>query len=71
MRRPFVEQHSLDHDDGIEGFSAERTLMLRPRKQVLGGAPAMAMAQIRKDKNTFSLQVCILSLLAHSLNLSS
>ena len=54
--RPFVEQHSLDHDDGIEGFSAERVFMLRQRKAVLGGAPAMAMAQIRKDKNTFTLQ---------------
>ena len=31
--------------------------MLRPRGQVLGGAPAIVMAQIRKDKNTFALVV--------------
>ena len=52
-----MEQHSLDHDDGIDGFSCERTFTIRPRKQVLGGAPAMVMAQIHKDKNIFTLQV--------------
>ena len=57
MRRPAVEQHSLDHDDGVDGFSCDRTFMIRPRKQVLGGAPAMVSAQVRKDKNTFALQV--------------
>ena len=31
--------------------------MVRPRGQVLGGAPAIVMAQIRKDKNTFALVV--------------
>lgn len=59
-----MEQHSLDHDDGIDGFSCERTFMLRPRKQVLGGAPAMVMAQIHKDKNIFTLQVRAYCLLA-------
>lgn len=63
-----MEQHSLDHDDGIDGFSCERTFMVRPRKQVLGGAPAMVMAQIHKDKNIFTLQVrarCLLPTALH------
>lgn len=60
-RRPSVEQHCLDHEDGIESFSCERTFMIRRRKQVLGGAPAMVMAQINKGKDVFSLQVCELS----------
>ena len=57
-RRPgAVESNSLDHEDGIDSFSWERTFMVRPRNQVLGGAPAMALAQVHKDKNTFKLQV--------------
>jgi hypothetical protein len=58
---PAIEEQALDHDDGIAGFSVDRTFMVRTRKQVLGGAPAIAMAQIRKDKNTFALVVRLLS----------
>lgn len=56
IARPFVESQGLDHDDGIDGFSVERSAMLRSKGQHLGGVPAFVMAQLHKDKTQFSLQ---------------
>eukprot|EP00884_Botryococcus_braunii_P017151 jgi/Botrbrau1/4119/Bobra.152_3s0065.1 len=50
ITRPYVEQITYDHDDGIETVLAERHLVLRPRTQYLGGAPLFLMTQIQKDK---------------------
>lgn len=54
-----MDPNTLDHEDGIDTFNCERQFMVRPRKQLLGGAPAMAMLQMHKDKNSFTLQVTI------------
>lgn len=55
--RPFVEPTGLDHDDGIDGLSTERSIVLRRKGQYLGGIPLFAMAQMQKDKNQQMLNV--------------
>lgn len=55
-----MDPNTLDHEDGIDTFNCERQFMVRPLKQqLLGGAPAMAMLQMHKDKNSFTLQVTV------------
>ena len=55
--RPFVEPTGLDHDDGIDGLSAERGIVLRRKGQHIGGIPVFAVAQMQKDKNQQMLNV--------------
>ena len=55
--RPFVEPTGLDHDDGIDGLSTERSTVLRRKGQHIGGIPIFAMAQMQKDKNQHMLNV--------------
>lgn len=55
--RPFVEPTGLDHDDGIDGLSTERSIVLRRKGQHVGGIPLFAMAQMQKDKNQQMLNV--------------
>ena len=52
-----MEPTGLDHDDGIDGLSTERSLVLRRKGQFLGGIPLFAMAQMQKDKNQQMLNV--------------
>ncbi len=52
-----MEPTGLDHDDGIDGLSTERSLVLRRKGQYLGGIPVFAMAQMQKDKNQQMLNV--------------
>ncbi len=69
MCRPFVEPTGLDHDDGIDGLSTERGIVLRRKGQHIGGIPVFAVAQMQKDKNQQMLNVRSSSTLCHSLNL--
>jgi len=57
MCRPFVEPTGLDHDDGIDGLSTERSVVLRRKGQYIGGIPLLAVAQMQKDKNQQMLNV--------------
>ena len=57
MRRPYVEANGLDHDDGIDGVTTEKSSVLRRKGQLLGGMPLFASAQMQKDKNQASFQV--------------
>ncbi len=57
LRRPFVEANGLDHDDGIDGVTTEKSAVLRRGGQHLGGMPVFASAQMQKDKNQASFQV--------------
>ena len=54
-----MEPTGLDHDDGIDGLSTERSLVLRRKGQHIGGIPVFAMAQMQKDKNQQMLHVSI------------
>ncbi len=53
-----MEPTGLDHDDGIDGLSTERSIVLRRKGQHVGGIPLFAMAQMQKDKNQQMLNVC-------------
>ncbi len=66
MCRPFVEPTGLDHDDGIDGLSTERGIVLRRKGQHIGGIPVFAVAQMQKDKNQQMLNVSISSALCQS-----
>ena len=57
VRRPYVEANGLDHDDGIDGVTTEKSSVLRRKGQLLGGMPLFASAQMQKDKNQASFQV--------------
>ena len=52
-----MEPTGLDHDDGIDGLSAERGTVLRRKGQHIGGIPVFAVAQMQKDKNQQMLNV--------------
>ena len=52
-----MEPTGLDHDDGIDGLSTERSIVLRRKGQHIGGIPLFAMAQMQKDKNNQMLNV--------------
>lgn len=52
-----MEPTGLDHDDGIDGLSTERSTVLRRKGQHIGGIPLFAMAQMQKDKNQQMLNV--------------
>ncbi len=54
-----MEPTGLDHDDGIDGLSTERSTVLRRKGQHIGGIPIFAMAQMQKDKNQHMLNVRI------------
>ncbi|KAK9820840.1 hypothetical protein WJX81_004481 [Elliptochloris bilobata] len=56
LARPFVEANGLDHDDGIDGVTTEKSSVLRRKGQLLGGMPIFASAQMQKDKNQASFQ---------------
>ena len=57
--RPYVEANGLDHDDGIDGVTTEKSSVLRRKGQLLGGMPLFASAQMQKDKNQASFQVSV------------
>jgi hypothetical protein len=46
----------VDHEDGIDSVQVEKQAILRPKGQYLGGVPAVAWAQVQKDKSQFSFQ---------------
>ena len=52
-----MEPTGLDHDDGIDGLSTERSLVLRRKGQHIGGIPVFALVQMQKDKNQQMLNV--------------
>ena len=54
-----MEPTGPDHDDGIDGLSTERSLVLRRKGQYSGGIPVFAMAQMQKDKNQQMLHVSL------------
>lgn len=54
--RPIVSDGAVDHEDGIDSVQIEKQTILRPRNQYLGGVPAVAWAQVQKDKTQFSFQ---------------
>eukprot|EP00887_Chlorella_sp_A99_P001797 scaffold19.g1797.t1 len=62
LTRPVVAEASIDHEDGVESVQASRTTrveksgVVRPRHQYLGGVPAVAWCQVLKDKQQFSFQ---------------
>ena len=56
-----MEANGLDHDDGIDGVTTEKSSVLRRKGQLLGGMPLFASAQMQKDKNQASFQVCTTS----------
>ena len=56
-----MEPTGLDHDDGIDGLSTERSLVLRRKGQHIGGIPVFALVQMQKDKNQQMLNVGTLS----------
>jgi len=51
-----VEANGLDHDDGIDGVTTEKSAVLRRPGQLLGGVPIFASAQMQKDKTQASFQ---------------
>ena len=51
-----MEAHGLDHDDGIDGVTTEKSGVLRRPGQLLGGLPVYASAQMQKDKTQASFQ---------------
>lgn len=51
ITRPFIEPTPLDHDDGIDGVQAERSLMLRRRSALIDGVPCRVFGQFQKDKD--------------------
>ncbi|CAL8463774.1 g3308 [Coccomyxa elongata] len=71
LARPFVEPTGLDHDDGIDGLSTERSLVLRRKGQYLGGIPVFAMAQMQKDKNQQMLNADVEASVYHNARLVS
>ena len=52
-----MEANGLDHDDGIDGVTTEKSSVLRRKGQFLGGMPVFASAQMQKDKNQATFQV--------------
>ena len=54
--RPIVSDGAVDHEDGIDSVQVEKQAILRPKGQYLGGVPAVAWAQVQKDKSQFSFQ---------------
>ena len=55
--RPVVNPNGLDHDDGMEAFTVEKSSVIRKRGVYVGGAPAYIMAQVHKDKDAFNIIV--------------
>ncbi len=51
-----MEANGLDHDDGIDGVTTEKSAVLRRPGQLLGGVPIFASAQMQKDKTQASFQ---------------
>ncbi len=51
-----MEANGLDHDDGIDGVTTEKSGVLRRPGQLLGGVPIFASAQMQKDKTQASFQ---------------
>ena len=56
IARPVVAESGLDHEDGIDSVQVERSTVVRPRGQYLGGVPLLAWAQVQKDKGQFAFQ---------------
>ncbi|KAK9917294.1 hypothetical protein WJX75_002892 [Coccomyxa subellipsoidea] len=71
LARPFVEPTGLDHDDGIDGLSTERSIVLRRKGQHVGGIPLFAMAQMQKDKNQQMLNADVEASVYHTARLVS
>ncbi|EIE27818.1 hypothetical protein COCSUDRAFT_26914 [Coccomyxa subellipsoidea C-169] len=71
LARPFVEPTGLDHDDGIDGLSTERSIVLRRKGQHVGGIPLFAMAQMQKDKNQQMLNADVEASVYHTSRLVS
>jgi hypothetical protein len=51
-----VSDGAVDHEDGIDSVQVEKQSVLRPKGQYLGGVPAVAWAQVQKDKSQFTFQ---------------
>ncbi|CAL5224470.1 g7162 [Coccomyxa viridis] len=71
LARPFVEPTGLDHDDGIDGLSTERGIVLRRKGQHIGGIPVFAVAQMQKDKNQQMLNADVEASVYHNSRLVS
>lgn len=56
IARPIVSDGAVDHEDGIDSVQVEKQSILRPKGQYLGGVPAVAWAQVQKDKSQFTFQ---------------
>ncbi|KAK2075860.1 hypothetical protein QBZ16_001601 [Prototheca wickerhamii] len=56
LARPVVGETGVDHEDGIDSVQVEKSTVLRPRRQHLGGLPLLAWTQLAKDKNGLTFQ---------------
>ena len=52
-----MEQNVVDHTDGVESLTTERSFVARPASLHLGGVPMGVHAIIQKDKNDQMFQV--------------
>lgn len=52
-----MEQNVVDHTDGVESLTTERSFVARNKGQHLGGVPLGVHAIIQKDKNDQMFQV--------------
>lgn len=52
-----MEQNVVDHTDGVESLTTERSFVARNKGQHLGGVPIGVHAIIQKDKNDQMFQV--------------
>jgi hypothetical protein len=52
-----MEQNVVDHTDGVESLTTERTFVQRPKDQHLGGVPCQVHAIIEKGKSNHMFQV--------------
>ena len=54
LSRPLMDTHGADRDDGIEGFSVERSTIIRTglskRARVVGGLPLTWYANVKQDR---------------------
>ena len=55
-----MEQNVVDHTDGVESLTTERSFVARQKGQHLGGVPLGVHAIIQKDKNDQMFQVRLL-----------
>lgn len=48
----------MDHTDGVDSLTTERSFVIRAKDQDLGGLPGSMHAIVQKDKNSTLIQVC-------------